>query len=140
MIFLINVTPFVRVILALASLQLLYSALGAAIPADHELVKRANIDCVPRPPAHELLLADCLSSILNMGLGGTAAQRNAYQYFGSSMTADVKFQLLSWNYGTSELAHQERLSKKSSSHEVKVPAPSRWRQRVLSIKSQVGLK
>ena len=99
MVFLINVTPFARIILALASLQLLYLALGAAIPADHELVKRADVNCVSRPPDTVLIFEDCLSAILNMAMGSTAAQRNAYQYFGSSVTADVKFQILSWSFG-----------------------------------------
>ena len=99
MILLINVTPFARVILTLASLQLLYLALGAAIPIDHELVKRADINCVSRPPDTVLIFEDCLSAILDMALGRAATQRNAYQYFGSSVTADVQFQLLSWNSG-----------------------------------------
>ena len=65
-----------------------------------ELVKRADINCVPKPPGTELIYEDCLSTIYSMLLGKTPAERNRYQFFGSAMGADVQFDILSWNSGT----------------------------------------
>lgn len=96
---LINVTPLARIRLALLSLQLLYLALGTATPINHELVKRADVNCVPNSPDTELIFEDCVSAIFSVLAGKTIAQRNAYQYFGATETADVRFQLLSWNSG-----------------------------------------
>ena len=95
----INVITFARVLLALASLQLLYFHFAAANPINHELVKRANINCVPKPPGTELIFEDCVSAIYSMVAGKTPAQRNAHQYFGPGMSADVQFQILSWASG-----------------------------------------
>ena len=97
---LINGTQFARVLLALASLRLLYLPLGAAIPTSHELVKRANVNCVPKPPGTDLIIGDCLNAIFNMIFDKTPAERNRFQYFGSSMGADVQFETLLWDAGT----------------------------------------
>lgn len=113
--FSINVIPFAQVIFALASLQLLGLAFGAAIPIDHELVKRADVNCVSKAPDTVLIYDDCLSAILSMALGRTAAQRNAYQYFGSSTSADVQFQLLSWNFGMLDW-HTKSVSARKAAH------------------------
>lgn len=97
---LINGTQFARVLLALASLQLLYLPLGTAIPTIHEFVKRADVNCVPKSPGTELIIGDCLSAIFSMVFGKTPAERNQYQFFGSAMGADVQFEILSCDIGT----------------------------------------
>ena len=97
---LINSTQFARILLALASLWLLYLPLGAAIPTSHDLVKRANVNCVPKPPGTDLIIRDCLNAISNMIVGKTRAERNRFQYFGSAMGADVQFETLLWDAGT----------------------------------------
>lgn len=112
---LINVTPLARALLALVSLQLLYLALGAATPINHELVKRADINCVPKPPDTELMVEDCLLAISNMLVGKTPAQRNAYQYFGSSTAADVQFEFLSWVSGMLDW-HTKSVSARKVAH------------------------
>ena len=97
---LINSTQITRVLLALVSLQLLYLPIGTAIPISRELVKRADINCEPKPPGTGLIIEDCLSAILSIALGKTHAEKNQYQFFGSAMGADVRFEILSWNFGT----------------------------------------
>lgn len=97
---LINVTPLARALLAFVLFQLLHLALGVATPINHELVKRAPINCVPKPPNTELLFNDCESAIFSVLDGKTFAQIYGFQYFGSTTSADVPFQFLSWNSGT----------------------------------------
>ena len=97
---LINVTPLARALLALVSLQLPYLALGAATPSNHELVKRADINCVPKSPDTELIFGDCVDAILSVLANKTSAQMIVYQYFGFTMSADEQFHLLEWHFGT----------------------------------------
>ena len=96
---LINVTPLARVLLALITLQLLYLALGTATPINHELVKRADVNCVSKSPDTELVFEDCISAIFRLVADRTSFQTRIYQYFGSEMSADVQFRLLSRDFG-----------------------------------------
>ncbi|KAL2047015.1 hypothetical protein N7G274_001033 [Stereocaulon virgatum] len=83
-----------------ASLQMLSSHMGEAIPLDHELVKRADINCRPIDPYSELDFIDCVRTIRNILDGKTRAEKHQLQWFGSTPVADVRFRSLLWASGT----------------------------------------
>ena len=86
-------------LLSLVSVQLQSLPLEAANPISHDLVKRANVDCLPTSPTTELTFEDCVTAIFDIWAGKTVAQRNAYQYFGPTIGADVRFNSLQWSFG-----------------------------------------
>ena len=89
-----------RALLAMfASLQMLSSHLGEAIPLDYELAKRADINCRPMVPTSELYFVDCMRTIQNIMDGKTRAEKNQLQWFGSTPASDVQFQSLLWASG-----------------------------------------
>ena len=85
---------------ALGLMQLFSSHLGDASPLDHELVKRADVDCQAIDPTSELDFTDCVAAISNIVSGKTRAEKNQLHWFGPTAAADVRLTTLQWASGT----------------------------------------